>query len=218
MDTFHHRSHFHDKIAIPYVQEQLAKYDLKGIPYGVEVHDPDLQRALMLLGRQNKMALRDRYKPDLYIVPQPEGMKINPSVPPLLCEVKNENGARPNFAVEFDSFCAAKIWDNGQKNVIYIFVKMGQDTPIEAKACWVSSIYFRSVLVPRRFDFEKNISELEEGYPQYRFEPVGHTGGSGTPYFLIRQEAIYLKPFDLFITETFGLSLSNSVAAQLTLF
>lgn len=213
MNAFQSRSYLHDKVAIPYVQELLAKYDLEGIPYGVEVHDKNLQRALMLFGRQDEMALKNRYKPDLCIVPRPDGMKINPKVRPFLCEVKSENETHPNFAIEFDSFCAAELWDNGQRNVIYIFVKMAQGVPIEARACWVSGLCFKPVFVPRRFDFEKNIKELEAKYPRIKFQPVEHTGGSGTPYFLIRQDASYLRLFDSFIAQFLELP-SNEIIQQ----
>lgn len=201
MDSFGTRSHDHDQIAIPFVLGELSKYGLVGIKHGVEIHDKILQQTLQRLGRNSDMALRDRYKPDLYIVPMPD-KKLK--IPPLLCEVKCKNIKYDNFAIEFDSYCAAKIWDIGQKSVIYAFVRIEGQIPKDVRVCWVNDIAEpKLVEIPRRFDFDKNILELRARYPNTLFNSTVHLNGSGTPYFLISQYTYYLKSLDVFIKDNF---------------
>ena len=194
VDSFNSRVNGHDNIAVPFVEAELKKNGLDSIRYGVEIYAKIFQQALYKLGRQNDMALRDRFKPDLYILPV--GI-----IPPLLCEIKSENRGHPNFAIEFDSYCAAKIWDGGSKQVIYTFVDFNNS--IQIKLCWLEDVRFIEVRVPNRFDFAKNMLELNKKYPYVQFVEVPHTGGAGTPFFLIPKISIYLKPLDMFIKQNF---------------
>jgi len=200
-DNYQIRRNDHDKIAIPYLQERLRKFGLSTIPHGIEIHDSRLQKILMSSGRQDSTALRDRYKPDLYIIPD----DIMSQVRPILCEVKSENRGHKNFSIEFDSFCSGKLWDSGNKSVMYAFVKMEQDEPIDILCCWLDEVKISYVNIPRRYDFDKNIAELPSLYPGIEFKPIEHRAGAGTPFFVVRGDSAYLQPFDKFIPKLLGI-------------
>lgn len=197
MDTFRNRIFEHDKIAIPYLKEEFEKHGLVCIKHGVEIHDERLQKSLMLLGRTNQGALRDRYKPDFYIIPN--GNEI---VQPFMCEVKSESRGHKNYAIEWDSFCSAKIWDNGQKAVMYAFIEIVNEKPVSLVCCWIDEIKISYVNVPMRFDFERNMTELTELYPDIEFKPSEHKAGAGTPFFIIPKKASYLRSIDKFLYPT----------------
>lgn len=200
MSNYQQRRHEHDKIAIPYLQDRLKEFGLSTVQHGVEIHDPKLKEFLRNSGRSNPNVLRDRYKPDLYIIPDDQQLKISP----VLCEVKSENKGHSNFSIEFDSYCSGKLWDNNQRGVMYAFIRLIDNHPVEIKCCWLIDIKISYVSIPKRFDFEKTIYELTNLYPNIEFKPVQYTSGSGTAFFVIRGDSSYLRQFDSFISDYLG--------------
>ncbi|WP_134642946.1 hypothetical protein [Ammonifex thiophilus] len=165
---FNERSRQHDEDALGLVESAFRELGFLVFPYGIE-QLPELQRVLR--GLHNGTSKMLRYRPDR--------VAVKPGKGTLLLGVKSEGGRSPNFAVEFDAWDAARMWNQDARRVLYVFVDL---LSRDVLACWPEALSPRKVFVPRRGDLLRVKSLLPPGavarwYPAVR--------GSGTAFFLV---------------------------------
>jgi hypothetical protein len=186
-DTFTGRARQHDDQAVGLVKAIFSKYGFLGFRIGAEIDHKN--HWSLLTAQADPTSIMLRFRPDLVLV--------KPGVRTVMCEVKSEAQGYVNFAVEFNSWRAATIWNRSGRHVMYALVDLRDE---RVSACWADDIPRpATVRVPRRWDWEKHKSFLQRGAPWANLEVVNHAGGSGTPYFLIPKAADYLRPVERFI-------------------
>lgn len=203
-NSFPKRNHYHDQIALPAAKAAFEPYGLIGHTIGTEI-DYDLLRR-ELRANLDLTSLKFRYRPDLLLT------SSNSKVPALLAEIKCELGRYSNWSIEFLSFIAAQEWDYERRNVIYVFAEIDPTTEriVELKSCWHGNIPFpREVLLPRAYDYDQKFSYIKTHYPGTFPRPINSTNGSGTPYFLVSKKSGFIKPFDVFMNDTFGFEVES---------
>jgi hypothetical protein len=177
----------HDEVAVPLVMFQWSRFGFECHIFGGEVDNANLQTALRSQSDPTSLMLRFR----------PDRVFVRPGLRSLLCEVKSEGGRQPNFAIEVDSYLAAKVWNATQGHVVYAFIDLQTEA---VSCCWADSIPTPTrVLMPARWDREANRERLERELPEAHLVDFDRTCGSGTPFFTISKRAAYLQPMDEFV-------------------
>lgn len=165
---FAERLEQHNSQALPLVHDAFDRLGYQLYPYGGELV-PDLQKALRALSDPLSKMLR--YRPDL--------VAVHPHKETLLLEVKSESRKSPNFAVEYDAWEAAKIWNQHTRNVLYVFVDLAAGNLF---ACWPETLHPEKVYVSRLED------ELRLANANIKAIPVRFVAGSGTAFFLVSKQ------------------------------
>jgi hypothetical protein len=187
VSTFVERAKQHDELAVSLVEMIFSQYGFSGFRIGTETDSQDCWNFLLTQSDPTSIMLRFR----------PDRVQVKPGVRTVLCEVKSEAQGRPNFAIEFYSWQAATMWNRSGRHVMYAMVDVQNE---KVFACWAENIPSPHIIrVPKRWDFEKHMQQLQREAPWAELLPVEHTGGSGTPYFLVPKNSKYLWPLDAFI-------------------
>jgi len=199
------RMKIHDDVGIPLVIDRLREFGFQCHKMGTETDSRALYEALVALDDQPALMLR--FRPDLIATHQ--------EVRTILCEVKCELADHNNFAIEADSYRAARIWNGACRRVVYIFVDLVEsengdwDTVwkgrrfsfncIDVSSCWADEIIEpRSILIPERWDFNEQYDRMGQEWPNARRVPIQYKKGSGTPFFTLSKSATFLNPFNIF--------------------
>ena len=183
---FRRRTDQHDRQAVALVESIFASYGFLSFRMGVEVA---LCESAWLLRQSDPTSILLRFRPDR--------VHLRPNRRSVLCEIKSEAKARPNFAVEFDSWRAARMWNRSGRHVMLVGVDLVTRC---AWACWVDSVPRPSrIFVPRRWDWERQMIRLAKEAPWARLKPVRYRSGSGTPYFLLPKTHPCWTPLPRFI-------------------
>jgi len=165
---FTERRRQHDKRALEIVESAFCELGFQIFPYGIE-QVPELQQILQ--GLHNGTSKMLRYRPDRVAVKPKKGT--------LLLEIKSEGKRSPNFAIEFDAWDTARMWNQDARRVLYVFVDLlSQDI----MACWPEMLFPQKVFVPRESDLLRIKGLLPPGAVA-RWYPV--VRGSGTAFFLV---------------------------------
>lgn len=167
---FAKRKKHHDTKAFLLVEKAFSYHGYSLYPYGAE-QVPDLQKALRRFSDPLSKMLR--YRPDF--------VSVHPEKGPLLLEIKSEHKNSPNFAVEYDAWEAAEIWNRHSQKVLYVFVDL---TDEKLYACWPETLTPRKVFVPRQEDIERLSAK------GLNVRPIKIAGGSGTAFFLVQKNSL----------------------------
>lgn len=165
--NFAYRKKQHDDDALPLVRIAFEKQGFSLFPFGGELV-PELQKMLRNLSNGTSKMLR--YRPDLVAVNLERGS--------LLVEIKSEQAGSPNFAVEFDAWDAARLWNQQTRRVLYVFVDLLERT---VTACWPETLCPQKVYVPRINDVARIKASCPDAVVKHR--PAVY--GSGTAFFLV---------------------------------
>lgn len=167
----------HDKRAVMMAESAFRKYGFILYPFGGELV-PDLQKALRRIDSNASRMLR--YRPDR--------IAVKPGSAVYLVEIKSESKGSKNFAVEFDAWNAACMWNKDMKVVIYIFIDL---LTKKIYGCFPEELKPEQIIVPRISDVRKVLKFLPAGASVKCHKGVS---GSGTAFFLIAKNK--LKLFD----------------------
>jgi hypothetical protein len=171
---FAERREQHDARALPLVRSAFEAHGFHLYPFGGEL-SPELQEMLRRL--QNGTSRMLRYRPDM--------VAVHPAKGSLLLEVKSEGTGSPNFAVEFDAWDAARLWNQNARRVLYLFVDLlCQDV----LARWPEDLRPRRVFVPRRED----LARIRAVCPGVSTRCYPAVRGSGTAFFLVAKSELKL--------------------------
>ena len=183
-----HRMKVHDKIGFPAAWNALEKKGYTLELAGQERYSDNFRN--ILSQNSDLTSIHLRWHPDI------EATKNGKSV---LCEVKTHDITHRdtgNYAVEADSYKAAKML---AIPVIYIFVEVADGVIVILRWCCSDDITPSVIRIPDRFDFERKREELKTYFSDtVRFEAWPHSGGSGTPYFLVPKRSDYIKGWNSF--------------------
>jgi len=182
----------HDGPAMKIVCDRLEQVGALTSAFGIEIDNDELRQALR--SQHDAMSLMLRYRPDRAVVV--------PKVQTILCEIKSGAGPYRNYAIEIDSYAAAREWHNGERRVMYAFVDLDTETPT-IKACWFDALPGpHTIYVPMRNGYQSTLHRIEQTWPNANVTTRPHRNGSGTPFFLVNKEHPALRPLDAFITES----------------
>ncbi len=179
---FRGRAAIHDYL-VSVAKSQLKELGFSSSAIGTEHDDNEYRQYAQMVNDPAMRAIR--YRPD--------GIAFNPnSRQSFLFELKWAKEEYFNYSIEFESFEAIRDnWAN--QRMLYVFADVRIDfiekiwsliDPL--KSCWYSSLDNPAIVyVPRVNDWETKKAELNHRNPNILFKDCDHTGGSGTPYFLI---------------------------------
>lgn len=177
----------HDTAGVPLVCAVFLEYGFTGYAFGAEAGNASFHRAVQAQTDPTSLLLRFR----------PDRAFVRTGLRSLLCEIKTEGHDSPNFALELDSWQAARQWNAAYEHVAFVFVDLRCG---EAVACWATMIPMpQKVYVPRRFDFIQQRERVAREMPAARLCDCTHRGGSGTPFFLVPKAAAFLRPLRSFL-------------------
>ena len=187
------RQQQHDDRAIPLVDAAFAAYGWRGYGIGTEYDPAALRDAL----RQHSDAtsLLIRFRPDrIYVHDSPARRTI-------LCEIKSEDHGYPNFALEADSFAAARAWDSTGSNTRHVCVALVDLRSGMIHCAWASDLPAPTqIFVPERWDWRDTLARLEREWPlTVRLTHCPHRGGAGTAYLLLTKQHPRLQPIGSFL-------------------
>lgn len=186
--AFAARKEQHDNIATALVCTRLEQVGALTSAFGIEIDSDALRQALR--SQHDAMSLMLRYRPDRAVVV--------PMVRTVLCEIKSVDGPRRYYAIEVDSYTAAREWHNGDRRVMYAFVDLDAEPPT-VKACWLDDLpQPDTIYVPMRSGYQNAMQRLGQVYPSANIEPREWRAGSGTPYFLVWKKHPNLKDIESF--------------------
>lgn len=171
---FAERREQHDARALPLVRSAFEAHGFQLYPFGGEL-SPKLQEVLRRL--QNGTSRMLRYRPDM--------VAAHPAKGSLLLEVKSEGTGSPNFAVEFDAWDAARLWNQNGRHVLYLFVNL---LSRDVLASWPEDLRPRRVFVPRRED----LARIKAACPGVSVRYYPAVRGSGTAFFLVAKAELKL--------------------------
>lgn len=187
------RQQQHDDRAVPLVDAAFAARGYTGYAMGTE-HDPAALRDA-LRQHTDATSLLIRFRPDrVYVHSAPARRTI-------VCEIKSEAGRSLNFALEADSFAAARAWNqqgSGHQHVCFALVDLALGLVVCA---WADALPLpATIYVPQRWDWQRTMARLRQEWPaSVRLEPRPHTGGAGTAYLLLPKSCAALRPMDSFL-------------------
>lgn len=186
--TFAARKEQHDGPAMRLVCDRIEQLGALTSAFGIEIDNDELRQALR--SQHDAMSLMLRYRPDRAVVV--------PQVHTVLCEIKSVAGTYRNYAIEIDSYAAAREWHNGERRVMYAFVDLDTDPPT-LKACWCEDLPKpQTIYVPMRAGYESTYQRIRQAWPDAVIQLRERTKGSGTPYFLVWKHHTALQAFDVF--------------------
>ncbi len=110
---------------------------------------------------------------------RPDRIAVKPGRGTILLEVKSEGRGSSNFAVEFDAWDAARMWNQDYRRVLYVFVDV---LSRDIMACWPETLFPEKVFVSRRDDLLRIKGLLPPGSKTLWYPSVS---GSGTAFFLV---------------------------------
>lgn len=176
--------------AIKFIERELKKHNVKVAEWGIE--GEHIKAIEQLRFQRDKTALAARFKPDL----------LTTLVASALCEVKSEHNGYKNFAIEIDSYIAARMHHLAGHKIWYAFVDLSRN-PIESSCYWFEDGYTpRQIRITGRFPFDSECKRLKQEFPLATFQRVQWRGGSGTSHFFIPKDGYRLIPFEDFITDS----------------
>lgn len=163
----------HDSEALPLVKRKFSKYGYTIYSFGIELA-PQLHASLQKL--QDDTSKIVRYRPDL--------VAVHPQKGSILLEIKSEKSGNPNFAVEFDAWDAARLWNQDARKVLYVFADLLYRI---VYACWPEEIRPQKIYVPRTEDIQRIIAIC----PDVEIVSISKIRGSGTAFFLVPKKTLY---------------------------
>lgn len=185
----------HDTVALPAVLSAWESAGFEAHACGQEADTEALRSALCAQSDATSRMLR--FRPDRVLVKR--------GVRSVLCEVKSETKGYSNYAVEVDSYLAARQWNAAYSHVCYAFVTLtrckdgGTWRVGEVVGCWANEIPEPSrITVPRRWDAAKTLARLGNEMPGVNLVPSEWRGGSGTAFFTIPKSSRFLVPLRIF--------------------
>lgn len=178
-DKFLDRDRKHMK-AIALVTDYLEQHGVRCFTIGTETDLKGLYTELA--DRADPLSRMLRFRPDR--IHFKDGQK------PMLCEIKSEDARSSNFAVEIDSFHAARLWDTATGQVAVLFVDLGHTPPV-CYGVWVKDIPIpHTIFVPNRPGYKATKKRLEEEWPWSMLRIIEWESGSGTPFFLVSKKTL----------------------------
>lgn len=194
MSSFAARARTHDGTALAIVQAIFKANGFTEFKTGIETRKPDLWEALQRQRDRTSMMLR--YQPDQTFV----GTGVARTV---LCEVKSECDAHPNFAIEADAYLAALDWNAGYQHLMYAFCDLDRG---QQWGCWADDIPrpvgIGAIRVPKRRDAGETLGRLERRFGRGACQLVEWSQkGSGTAFFLVPKRSTFLIPLDQFVRD-----------------
>lgn len=174
----------HDEKAIGMVEDIFEQYGFLLFPFGMELL-PELQKELRHINTETSMLLR--YRPDR--------LAILPRKKVLLLEIKSEANGYNNFAVEFEAWYAACLWNKIAGTILYVMVDLNT---CKVYGFVPDEIQPECIYVPKLNDLNRVVA-LNRTKAKIVCELSRHITGSGAPYFLIPKAS--LKPVHAYITQ-----------------
>lgn len=165
----------HDKRAVAIAEAAFRKHGFILYPFGGELV-PDLQKALRHIHNDASRMLR--YRPDR--------VAVKPGSAVFLVEIKSEARGSKNFAVEFDAWDAARLWNRNMKAVIYVFVDLLTG---KVYGCFPEELKPKQVFISRISDIKRILKLLPSGTT---VRCSRETVGSGTAFFLVAKSKLKL--------------------------
>ena len=183
-----HRMEVHDKIGFPAAWNALEQKGYTLCRTGMERYSDE---AIDKLSRNSDItSVLLRWHPDIAAVKDGNSH---------LCEVKTNDITHRdtgNYAIEADSYRAAKMF---VIPIIYIFVEVAEEAVVVIRWCCSDDIEPSVIRITDRFNFEQKRDKLRPYFSDtVRFESWPHSGGSGTPYFLVPKRSGYIKGWNSF--------------------
>jgi hypothetical protein len=189
-DTWLQRVSQHDCAAFEIMSNHLSDHGIALIRDGYELND-NLKTHVFTSNNPTDRYLRHRS--DL--------VGLYRKTRNFLIEIKSGDNKYPNFSIEADAFFNLKTAAQTNDRILSVMGFVNIETK-ECQAAWTLEIpdpYF--IRVPRRFDADESFTRMCTIFQHANVSFCEYRGGSGTPFFLIKKDANYLRPLRQFIKE-----------------
>lgn len=176
-----------EQAALRLARAAWSELGFEWFEHGAEKEPWEYRQALHR--QHDPTALMVRFRPDLHC--------CRHGLLSVLFECKSDDGRHENFALEADSFVAAKMWATGGAQVVYGFVDLAGEW---MRCCFAHEIPApREIRIPTRDECHRTRDRLHGWFPNAALRFEERPRGSGTAYFLIPKTSAFLRPFGAFV-------------------